>query len=151
MTENYCLSEGSLERYVCQGLHPPNNQNTFQVSVSYIPDLFNLNQIFNGLSAPPPYRSPASNSISQNQYSLQVLATKPIEVVPIDSSKSHVKRYRAIISDGKHHFDFAMFLLFDNMFEDQEVPENNSIIKVMNPNETSTAKNDFRQNSIPMC
>ena len=79
---------------------------------------------------------------------MQVLATKPIEVGPIDSSKSHVKRYRAIISDGKHHFDFAMFLLFDNMFEDQEVPENNSIIKVMNPNETSTAQNDFRQNSI---
>ena len=32
MATRYVLSEGSLERYVCQGKHPPTNQNVFQVS-----------------------------------------------------------------------------------------------------------------------
>ena len=30
------LSEGSLEEYVCQGKHPPKNENIFQVNFLYI-------------------------------------------------------------------------------------------------------------------
>ena len=61
---------------------------------------------------------------------------------------SQAKRFRAIISDGKHHFDFAMFLLFDNIPNGQDVPEANSIIKIVNPDEAPNANDNFRQNSI---
>ena len=43
------LSEGSLEEYVCQGKHPPKNENIFQVKFFYVCKKF----ISNGLSFTP--------------------------------------------------------------------------------------------------
>ena len=79
---------------------------------------------------------------------LQVLATKPVEVQGANGLNSQAKRFRAIISDGRHHFDFAMFLLFDNVKTGQDVPEDNSIIKIVNPDEALNSHDNFRQNSI---
>ena len=36
MSKTYELSEGSLEQYVCQGKHPPKDENIFQVKPIYI-------------------------------------------------------------------------------------------------------------------
>ena len=78
-----------------------------------------------------------------------MLATKPVEVQGNNTLNSQARRFRAIISDGKHHFDFAMFLLFDNIQTGPpEVPEDNSIIKIVNPDEALQSHDNFRQNSI---
>ena len=34
MSKFHELSEGSLEQYVCQGIHPPKHENIFQVRLN---------------------------------------------------------------------------------------------------------------------
>ena len=77
-----------------------------------------------------------------------MLATKPVEATTGNSPNGAVKRYRAIISDGRNHFDFAMFLLFENASERLQLPKDNSIIRITDPTEAFNSQDSFRQNSI---
>ena len=79
-----------------------------------------------------------------------MLAMKLVEAEGTDSSGNQVKRHRGMISDGKHYYDYAMFLIFTDLTHgsvSQELPQTHSIIRIHNPCEISTGE-DVRQNSI---
>ena len=79
-----------------------------------------------------------------------MLATKPVEANTGNSPSGGVKRHRAIISDGRNHFDFAMFLLFENASERLQLPKDNSIIRITDPTDAFNSQDSFRQNSIKL-